>query len=115
MAGHCLNEFWPVGFCELLHTAEACPAAYVADIGLSVVLGWWSPAPDDVGDAAEVVLVAVRSEQAERSPKAPRHRGKLAEGGRSPPLSQERGSLGDFAFPEYLPAPNVQRVVVTDT
>ena len=77
LAGHCLDEFGPVGFREALHSGEACPAADVADVLACLVLAWRCPARDDVGDAVQMVLPFVGPEQAEGSSCAPVHALKL--------------------------------------
>ena len=84
LAGHGSDEDWPVVFREVLHAAEACPAADVANVLRSLVLVWRRPAHDDVGDAGQPVLVAVSPEQAESCPKAEIKACKLAEGGPLP-------------------------------
>lgn len=112
---HSLYEARPFVLRQALFPTEASPAADVADVGLRVVLRGRGPASDDVGYAVQVVLVAVGPEQAERRPKSPFHRGKLAEGGSSPSPSRRRGSRGYFAFPRHFPAPDVQRIVIADT
>ena len=108
MAGHCADKGWPVGFCEALHPAEACPAADVADVAAGVVLAWRCPARDDVCDAVQVVLPVVGAEQTEGCANAPFYAFELDE-------------LPVYLFcPLPFPGstcnpPNVQRVAVSNT
>ena len=113
LAGHCLDQTRPFGFCQTFVASETSPKTDIPDVPFGVVFGGRCPSRNDVPDAVQFVLCGVGMEQHKSGSKA------IFDGfeaDKQPPsISPQGGSaLGEFAFPMGARHfADVQGVVVT--